>query len=148
MATSSQLPASAAASRLHRASLGVGALGLGTAAFTLERLLESWRVDAHAGASHTISLLGQKLAYPAANAAALGVLALAAVGLMVTLLAARAGLREALASRRLTRQLTLRARRDDDTGAYVISDPSPAAFVAGLLNPRIYITTATLALLD
>ena len=58
MATSTQLPAGAAANRLHRASLAVGALGLATAAFTLERLLESWRVDPHAGASHTISLLG------------------------------------------------------------------------------------------
>jgi Zn-dependent protease with chaperone function len=148
MATSTQLPAGAAATRLHRANLAVGALGLATAAFTLERLLESWRVDPRIGASHTISVLGQKLAYPAANAAAIAVLALATVGLAVTLLVARAGLREAIASRRLTRRLMLHARRDDDTGAYVLSDPSPAAFVAGLLNPRIYITTATLALLD
>ena len=148
MATSTQLPAGAAANRLHRASLAVGALGLATAAFTLERLLESWRVDPHAGASHTISLLGQKLAYPAANAGAIAVLALAAVGLAVTIIAARAGLREAISSRRLTRQLTDRARPDPDTGAYVLADPSPAAFVAGLITPRVYITTATLARLE
>jgi Zn-dependent protease with chaperone function len=96
MATTIPLPAGAAATRLHRANLAVGVLGLATAAFTLERLLESWRVDPHAGTSHTISLLGQKLAYPAANAGAIAVVAL-------------------------------------------------AAFVAGLINPRIYITTATLA---
>src|SRR5205085_9789476 len=135
MATSTQLPAAAAATRLHRASLAVGALGLVTAAFTLERLLESWRVDPHAGASHTISLLGQKLAYPAANAGAIAVLALAAVGLAVTVSAARAGLREAISSRRLIRQLANRARPDPDTAAYALADPSPPAFVAGLTPP-------------
>jgi hypothetical protein len=146
--TSTPLPAAAAATRLHWANLAVGALGLGTAAFTLERLLESWRVEPRAGSAHTISLLGQKLAYPAANAGAIAVLALAAVGLAVTVIAARAALREALASHRLTRQLTRQARRDASTGAYVLRDSSPAAFVAGLLTPRVYITTATLARLD
>ena len=139
-------PAARAAARVSRAGLMLGAVGLGAVVFVLVRLVETWRVTPRSSA-HEISLLGARLSYPQANAGALVVLGLAVLGLAVTMIAFVAAGREILGATRLRRRLT--ASSDDTlTGACVISDRFPRAFCAGLLRPRVYVTTGALARLD
>jgi hypothetical protein len=109
-------------------------------------VLESWRVTSSA-APHHVSIFGQQLSYPVASVDALLVLALAAWGLMVTTAALRAAVRELAASRRF--QLRLIGRESGTIGgAVLIDDSRPRAFCAGLLRPRVYISTGALSLLD
>jgi hypothetical protein len=109
-------------------------------------VLESWRVTSSA-APHHVSIFGQQLSYPVASVDALLVLALAAWGLMVTTAALRAAVRELAASRRF--QLRLIGRESGTIGgAVLIDEPRPRAFCAGLLRPRVYISTGALSLLD
>jgi beta-lactamase regulating signal transducer with metallopeptidase domain len=112
----------------------------------LAGLLESWRVSTRAG-SHQVSILGESLSYPAANAGAMIVLALALLGAIVTATALCAIAGELGAARRLTRRLARLhpVARDD---IFVIDDERPESFCAGLWRPRVYITTGALALLD
>jgi Zn-dependent protease with chaperone function len=139
-------PAATAAARVSRASLLLGGLGLASAIFVVARLLESWRVTAHA-ASHQISIFGQKLSYPAANVDAIVIVLLAALGLVVTGRALAGAARELQASRRFRRFLSdqqPQALHD----ALLIDDAQPRAFCAGLLRPRVFVSTGAVALLD
>src|SRR5438309_8614175 len=86
-------PAARAEARVSRAGLTLGSMGLGSALFVIARLLESWRVSAHAASGH-VSILGQKLTYPAANADAILILLLASFGAIATVLAIAATARE------------------------------------------------------
>src|SRR5690349_10418508 len=72
-------PAARAHALAWAAGLLLGLLGLVSFVPVFARLLESWRVSAHALA-HRVSILGQTLSYPAANAGAIVVLALALLG--------------------------------------------------------------------
>jgi hypothetical protein len=92
-------------------------------------------------------VLGQELTYPAANVAAIVVVALAALGLTVTVLTVRGAARELAADRRLRSWLRAHEARRY-AGAVVIEDERPRAFCAGLMRPRVYVSTATLELLD
>jgi hypothetical protein len=139
-------PASAAATRVTRAGTLIGATGLASSLFVVWRLVETWRVTPGA-ASHRISILGQKVTYPAANLAAVIVLALALLGLAVTAMTVSGALREVAADRRLRRWLAAHASRRHGV-ALVIEDERPRAFCAGLLRPRVYVSTGLLALLD
>ena len=139
-------PAATAAVRVSRASLVLGGLGLASAIFVVARLLESWRVTSRA-ASHQISILGQKLSYPAANVDAIVIVLLAGLGLIVTARALAGAMRELQASRRFHRFLAgeqPQALHD----ALLIDDAQPRAFCAGLLRPRVYVSTGALSLLD
>ena len=124
----------------------LGALGLAGSVFVIVRLAESWRVTPE-NASHRISLLGQKLSYPAANFAAIVVLGLALLGLTVTGLVLLGAAREYVANRRFHRLIG-----SGDWGkvedAVVIPDEQPRAFCAGLLRPRVYVSSGAVALLD
>jgi Zn-dependent protease with chaperone function len=156
MATHTITPAVAAA-RASRATSAVGALGIATSVFVVSRAFASWQVGG--SRAHTVSLLGGRLSYPAANAAAIGVLALALLGATVTATALLAAVRELRAARRL--DACLRAAPRPDAGparsaaatalaadAIVLEGGKPQAFCAGLLRPRIYITTGSLERLD
>jgi len=138
--------ATPAAARTERAGLLLGAFGLASSLFVLTRLLEGWRVSP-GSTEHAFSLLGQRLSYPAANLAAWVILALAGAGLAVTLLAVVAAVRELAGARRLGRWLT-GAQVGLVHGALVIADDRPRAFCAGLISPRIYISTGAIAVLD
>lgn len=117
-----------------------------SAIFVLARLFESWRVTAHA-TSHRVSILGQHLSYPTANAGAIVMIVLASFGLAVTAMAIGGSLRELAAARRFHRRLATQNPRPM-RGALVIDDERPLAFCAGLIRPRVYISTGALALLD
>ncbi|HEU0316635.1 MAG TPA: M56 family metallopeptidase [Solirubrobacteraceae bacterium] len=124
----------------------LGGLGLASAIFVVTRLFESWRVTADA-ASHQISIFGQSLSYPAANLDAIVIVLLAALGSIVTALAVWGALRELAASSRFHRRLATEHPQPLH-GALVIADPQPRAFCAGLLRPRVYLSTGALAVLD
>jgi len=139
-------PAASAAGRVFGVNILLGLLGLASAAFVVSRLFESWRVTS-SGSSHLISIFGQRLSYPVANAGAIAVAALAVLGLLMTAAAVRCLVRELIADRRFTRALAGRSPVPLG-GAWVITDDQPLAFCAGLLHPCIYVSTGALELLD
>ncbi|HUB05091.1 MAG TPA: hypothetical protein VMA76_08470 [Solirubrobacteraceae bacterium] len=94
-------PAAVAAARVARAGALLATLGLASSVFVASRLIEAWRVTP-AAASHEISIIGQRLSYPAANFAAVVVLGLALVGLAVTALTVAGAVGEVVADRRCT----------------------------------------------
>jgi Zn-dependent protease with chaperone function len=152
----SAAPAAAAAARLGRAGILLGALGLSSSLFVISRLVETWRVTPEA-ASRRITILGQELSYPAANVAAVAVVVLALLGLAMTALTVAGAVRELAASRRFHRALLGgRQRRRVRVRVWVrvwgdvlvIDDERPRAFCAGLLRPRVYVSTGAVALLD
>jgi hypothetical protein len=139
-------PAARAASQTFAASVAVGVLGLAWAGFVLARLLGTWRIST-GDSAHEIVVLGQRVSYPAANAAAIAVLALAALGLLVLALAVRGAARELLAARRFCRGLAAydSCRIGD---AWVTADARVQAFCVGWLRPRVYVSRGALELLD
>jgi hypothetical protein len=139
-------PAAVAATRVGRAGAILGGLGLASSVFVIFRLVATWRVAPRA-ASHAVSILGEKLSYPAVNLAAVVVVALAALGLAVVARTFAGAVREVLASRRLRRRLLAHEPRELDD-VLVIIDEHPRAFCAGLLTPRVYVSTGAVALLD
>ncbi len=142
----SDRPAASAAARVSRAGLLLGGLGLASSIFLIVRLFASWRVTSRM-ASHQISIFGQHLGYPTANADAIVIVVLAALGLVVTGRALTSAARELAASRRFHRRLAGERPQPLD-GALVIADATPRAFCAGLFRPRVYVTTGALERLD
>jgi hypothetical protein len=138
-------PAGVAAARVSRIGLLLGLSGLVSSLFVIARLVGAWHVTPRA--PHRIALLGLRLSYPAANLAALVVLVLAALGLAVTVLAIAGATRELAASRRFSRRIRAHDHGRPD-GALVFVGEHPRAFCAGLLKPRVYISTGALAQLD
>lgn len=139
-------PAAIAAARVSRAGLLLGFSGLASALFFVVRLAEVWRVTPPAS-SHRISLFGLGLSYPTANVPALIVLLLALFGFGVTALAAAGAARELAASRRFRRRIAA-VEADRLHGAIVFEDPQPRAFCAGLVRPRVYLSTGAVGMLD
>jgi Zn-dependent protease with chaperone function len=139
-------PAARALALAWGAALLIGLLAVASFVPVLARLLESWRVSARA-VSHHVSIFGETLSYPAANAGAMIVLALALLGAIVAAIALSAIARELGAARRVARRLA-RLHPVARDGMFVIEDERPESFCAGLWRPRVYITTGALALLD
>ena len=139
-------PAALAAARVARAAAMLATMGLAASVFAISRLIEAWRVTP-ATTSHEISILGQKLSYPAANLAAVVVVGLAALGLAVTAMTVAGAVRELVAARRFAR--SIRACRPRPLGdAWVVPDERPRAFCAGLIRPRVYVSSGAVAVLD
>jgi len=145
-ALSPRQPAALAAARVARAGGMLATMGLASSVFAVSRLIASWRVTP-ATTSHEISIVGQKLSYPAANLAAVVVVALAALGLAVTAMTVLGVVREFVAARRFARAArACRPRRLGD--AWVLADERPRAFCAGLFRPRVYVSSGAVAVLD
>ncbi len=147
MATIADRPAARSSTLAFAAGVALSFLGLVCAVLILVRLLSTWHVSPSTG-SHTITLLGQRLAYPAANADAVVVLAMALPALVAVLLLVRGAVREAHAAYRLSRALThCRSveRGADLHGAFVLSTDQPLAFCAGWIRPRVYVSDGTIA---
>ena len=139
-------PAAGAAMRCASAGAALGAVALGSALLVVLRLLETWRIEPDAVANQ-VSLLGARLSYPSANAAAVVVLCQALLGLAVLVEGGRATLRELRAARRFS--AWVRPRVASALGdVLVIEHDGSEAFCAGLLRPRIYVSTAAVAALD
>jgi hypothetical protein len=107
----------------------------------------------HLGASAggTLTLDGQRLRYPQLNPAGAVVLVLATIGLVVLVLAARSALRQLRIHRRLERSLVawpLGDQPSEEPDVWIVPDPRPRAFCAGLWRPRIYVTSGALDVLE
>jgi Zn-dependent protease with chaperone function len=96
---------------------------------------------------HSFSLFGLDMTYPGANAAALVLLAIAALGALVLARALRLALTQALAYRRFQRSLPVVSRVPGHAEVLVFRDHRPQAFCAGLLRPRAYLSTGALRVL-
>jgi Zn-dependent protease with chaperone function len=121
-------------------------LGFASGAFVIARLFASWHITA-GPAGREISLFGQKLSYPAANTGAIVVTVLAGIGLLMAVVAVWGVVRELRADRSFQRAVAGRSPRPLH-GAWVIDGHPPQAFCAGLLHPRVYVSTGALELLD
>jgi Zn-dependent protease with chaperone function len=91
---------------------------------------------------------GQHFTYPTVNVAAAVLLALAALGLIVLAIAARASWQQLWAYRRFVRGIPVVGPLPGGSDVTVIDDPSPQAFCAGYLRPNIYISSGALELLS
>lgn len=129
------------------ANLLLGLLALASAAFVVSRMFESWHI-APGSRAHVVSLLGQRLSYPVANVGAIIVTLLALLGLLMAGAAARCLFAELAADRRFRRALEARSATPPRGAWGVILDEEPQAFCAGLLHPRVYVSTGALELLD
>jgi Zn-dependent protease with chaperone function len=138
--------AATAAGRVGTAGLLLGSLGLALSVFVVGRLFLSWHVTPTA-ASHHISVAGQRLSYPVANFDAVVVLVLALAGLAVGAVTVLGAFRELRAARSFARWLAAQNPRPL-RGAWVIPEDRPHAFCAGLLRPRVYVSSGAVALLD
>jgi len=78
---------------------------------------------------------------------ALLVLALGALGLLAVAIGGRSLLRALRAERRLLRALTPVAGPEHGPGVRVFAGHEPVAFCAGLLRPRVYVSTGLIAIL-
>lgn len=86
---------------------------------------------------------------PDLDAAGIIALSLTALSLGVSLLTLRSAARRLRASRRFLRRLrVIERRRGDHPTTIIFDDPAALAFCAGLLRPRVYLSTGTLAVLD
>jgi Zn-dependent protease with chaperone function len=138
--------AATASRRLARAVLLLGVLGLASFGLVFLRLLEAWRVSPRV-ISHHVVIFGLGLSYPVANLAAVIVLVLALLGAVVTTRMLFGVANEVAAARSFERWLAACSVARPD-GAHVIEDERPRAFCAGLVRPRVYVTTGALAVLD
>ncbi len=145
-AKTSERPAAVAAARVGRAGALLGALGLGSSLLMIVRLVQTWRVTP-AMTSHELSILGERLSYPAANLGAVVVVALAVLGLAVTARSIAGAVRELMSGGRLRRRLRAQEPRElDDVLVFV--EERPRAFCAGLFRPRVYVSSGAIAVLD
>lgn len=139
-------PAAVAAAHVSRAGLVLGGLGLASAIIVIAGMLESWRVTSRV-TPHHVSILGQTISYPTANAEALVMVLLGALGAVVTARTISGAVREVRSSRRFHRCLAAMDPRPGH-GALLIADAQPRAFCAGLLRPQIYVSSGAVAILD
>jgi Zn-dependent protease with chaperone function len=139
-------PAIDAATRIARIGMALSAVGLAASAMTIAVLLSTWRIGSN-GPRRTTLLAGLRITYPAANLPAVIVLLLALAGLGVGAEVLLGAAREFRGARAFDRALA-GAGVAELAGAVVIDDPQPHAFCAGLLRPRVYVTSGAIALLD
>lgn len=128
--------------RVYRLQLALGAAGLAASGIVLGAGVRS--VHVQPAAAHRLDVAGVRLTYPAVNVAAVALLALAALGAAVLVVAARAAWRQVRAHRRMVRALPAAHALSDHPAVLVIDLAAPVAFCAGWLRPRVYVSTAVL----
>jgi BlaR1 peptidase M56 len=98
--------------------------------------------------AHRVTIGGARLTYPAVNAAAGVLLVLAVLGAAVVTVGARTAWRQVRGTRALRRAMSIVGPLGGDGVVTVVDDPTPQAFCAGYVRPRVYISTGALALLS
>jgi hypothetical protein len=131
---------------VYRLQVALGAAGVGGAALALGVGVSSVRVAP--AAAHRLDVAGLRFTYPAINAAAAVLLALAALGAAVLVVMARAVAHQVRAHRRLVRTLPHATPLPGHPAVAVIEASVPMAFCAGWLHPRVYVSTAALRVLS
>jgi hypothetical protein len=130
---------------LFAASVGLAACGAVAVGISMSGV-DSVRVTPAARAGHFV-VFGQRFTYPDVNLAAVATLALALLGAVVVCLVVRGAARELRSHRRFAR--AIRGRIVHDWGdVCVFSDARVQAFCAGLLRPRVYVSSAAAQVLS
>lgn len=144
--TSSRLRAPIRSSGVFALELALAGSGLIAVAVAVTSSVKSFEFRSAAGGRH-LEVLHQRFTYPYANVAAVVVVVVAVVGLAVLVRGVRAGLRVHVGQRRLLRDIALRDPRL--RGAMIVVEGArPEAFCAGLLRPRVYVSSGALHALD
>jgi hypothetical protein len=130
------------ASSPWRLQVALGATGLAGSALVLALGVRS--VHVAPAAAHRLDVAGAHFTYPAINAAAIVLLALAALGAVVLIVTVRAACQQFRAHRRLVRALPVAGPLPDHPAVSVIEAGVPLAFCAGWLRPRVYLSTAAM----
>ena len=131
--------------RLYGIVLALGAGGLVAAVFSL--LTGIGRVSVDRRHPRDLDVLGLTVSYPYANAPAIVLVTLAAIGALALATAGRALARDLASHRRVLCRIG-RLRQQARGDVLVFDDAAPQAFCAGLLRPRIYVSSGALAALD
>jgi hypothetical protein len=132
--------------RLYRVQLALGGAGLAGCALALAVAVRSVHVEP--AAAHRLDVAGVHFTYPAINAAAAILQALAALGAVVLIVTVRAAWRQIRVHRRLLRALPVAGALPDHPSVSVIHAAPPMAFCAGWLRPRVYVSTGALECLS
>ena len=132
----------AGASRLFLLSLIIAAAALAAVVVALVDGTSSVRVGSHEPVGR-FSVLNESFSYPHANAAAVVVLLLAALGLFVVLRLIWAAAAEVRAQRRFSRAIAARGPRSHGS-VMLLDEAQPQAFCAGFLRPQIFLSTGAL----
>jgi bla regulator protein blaR1 len=144
------LPASPESARRARVVFGLqialAAAGLAAVGAALAGAAGS--VHRVAGSPHEVLVAGQRLTYPAVNAAAAVLLLLAGIGAIVLATMLRGVWTQIRAYRRFVQSIPLAGPLPGYPGVNVIEDQSAQAFCAGYLRPRVYISRGALELLS
>jgi len=122
--------------------LAIAALALVTVTVMIANGVRAIHING--SSAHAAVIAGQHVTYPILNAAAGIVLLLAALGVAVVVAAARHGLREIRAQRRILTLLPGCSRLSGHPDVTVLDDPQPIAFCAGHLRPRVCVSTGAL----
>jgi Zn-dependent protease with chaperone function len=133
------------AARLYALVVALGGGGLLAATFAL--LTGVGRVSIDRADPNELRVAGLTLTYPYANAPAIALVTLAAIGAVVIAAAATASARHLAAQRRFMRRLAGRAPRPSGD-IVVFDDAAPQAFCAGLARPQIYLSSGALRALE
>lgn len=128
--------------------LQVTVAGAGLAGCALGLAAAVSRVHVAPAAAHRLDVGGARFTYPAANAAAVALFALAALGVAVLFVSLRGAWRQVRAHRRLVRALPVAGSLPGHPAVCVVDVAAPLAFCAGWLQPRIYVSTGTLSRLS
>lgn len=135
------------ARRLFRLNLAVGAAALAAVAFGVAAALRAISLDGHA----TMSMLAacRRWLTPLPHPLGVAVLGLASLSVAVVVLAARSLLREVWSAQRFLRAVRPQGERlIGGERVLVVGDSVPRAFCAGLLRPRVYLSSGALDGLD
>jgi hypothetical protein len=117
----------------------LGGAGMATAGAAVGTAIGSvHRVSVGAG---QLTVAGLSFSYPALNAAAVLILALAALGAVTLAGVVRAGWRQRCDHRRFLTKVQVLGALDEHPGVIVIAGDRPEAFCAGFLRPTVYIST-------
>jgi hypothetical protein len=127
---------------LYRLQLVLGGAGLAVCAIVLGAGVRAVHVSP--ARAHRADVGGLSFAYPAVNAAAVVLLALAAVGAAVLVSGATATWRQVRGYRRLVRALPSGRPLAGDHSVLVVQTSAPLAFCAGWVRPRVYISSGAL----
>jgi hypothetical protein len=123
----------------------VGAAGIAAALVALDVAGRSVHRDTRA---RTVDVLGAHFTYPAVNVAALALLALAVLGAAVLLTAIASAYRHGRQTRGFLRALPVLGPLPGYPDVTVVDSQAPQAFCAGLLRPRVYLSSGIAAMLD
>jgi Zn-dependent protease with chaperone function len=134
-----------ASRRAYRLGAALSALGLALAIGVVVVALSTFSLRSHPG--HVASVFGMRVALPAANPAAVALLALATLGLAVLVTLLRGALAIASGHRRLRRGLPVVGALPGEPDVLVFASESVHAFCAGLARPHVYVSAGALNVL-